>query len=80
VAIVIEFLDVSMKLTQFKNSEPTVKFIRNIDRAFDILNSRCPRAKGYKQPLRPKSKDTGRLSKINSRISTVTGWETRRKE
>ena len=58
VANAIEFLDISMKQTEFKNSEPTVKFIRVIDRAFDILNSRCPWAKGYKQPLRPKSKDT----------------------
>ncbi|CAB4038383.1 THAP domain-containing 9, partial, partial [Paramuricea clavata] len=58
VANAIEFLDVSMKRPQFKNSGPTIKFIRNIDRAFDILNSRCPRAKGHKQPLRPKSKDT----------------------
>ncbi|CAB4023856.1 Hypothetical predicted protein, partial [Paramuricea clavata] len=54
----IEFLDVSMKRPQFKNSGPTVNFIRNIDRPFDILNSRCPRAKGYKQHLRPKSQDT----------------------
>ena len=44
-----------MKLTQFQNSGPTVNFI---DRTFDILDSRCPHAKGYKQPLRPKSKDT----------------------
>ena len=58
VANAIQFLDVSMKLTQFQNSGPTVNFIRVIDRTFDILNSRCPHAKGYKQPLRPKSKDT----------------------
>ncbi len=46
-----------MKQTEFKNSKPTVKFIRVIDGAFDILNS-SPWAKGYKQPLRPNSKDT----------------------
>lgn len=58
VADAIEFLDVSMKLTHFKNSGPTVNFTRVIDRTFDILNSRCPQGKGYKQPLRAKSKDT----------------------
>ena len=58
VADAIQFLDVSMKLPQFKNSGPTVNFTRVIDRTFDILNSRCPQAKGYKQPLQPKSKDT----------------------
>ena len=57
VANAIQFLDVSMKPTQFQNSGPTVNFIRVIDRTFDILNSRCPHAKGYK-PLQPKSKDT----------------------
>ena len=46
VADAIEFLDVSMKLPQFKNSQATVNFIRIIDRAFDILNSRNPLGKG----------------------------------
>ena len=41
--------------THWKCPEP---FIRTIDRLFDILNSRNPVAKGYKQPLRPESKDT----------------------
>ena len=58
VADAIQFLDVSMKLPQFKNSGPTVNFTRVIDRTFDIINLRCPQAKGYKQPLQPKSKDT----------------------
>ena len=51
VADAIQFLDVSMKLPQFKNSGPTVNLTRVIDRTFDILNSRCPQTKGYKQPL-----------------------------
>ena len=46
VADAVEFLDVSMKLPQFKNSQATVNFIRIIDRAFDILNSRNPLGKG----------------------------------
>jgi len=36
---------------QFKNSEPTVYFIREVDRLFDILNSRIPFNKGYKSPI-----------------------------
>jgi hypothetical protein len=58
VADAIEFLNVSMKLNQFQNSDGTVKFIRMIDRLFDMLNSRNPLGKGYKKPLRPSSKDT----------------------
>ena len=58
VADAIDFLNVSMKLQQFQNSDGTVKFIRMIDRLFDILNSRNPLGKGYKKPLRPSSKDT----------------------
>ena len=58
VADAIEFLDVSMKLPQFNNSQATVNFIRIIDRAFDILNSRNPMGKGYKQPLRQESRST----------------------
>lgn len=58
VADAIEFLDVSMKLPEFQDSQPTVTFTRTIDRLFDIFNSRNPVGKGYKQPLRPQSKDT----------------------
>ena len=59
VADAIEFLNVSMKLPQFNNSQATVNFIRIIDRAFiDILNSRNPMGKGYKQPLRQESRST----------------------
>jgi hypothetical protein len=61
VANAIEFLDVSMKRKEFQNSQPTVQFIRNIDRAFDILNSRCPWAKGYKQPRGSRQKIHGKI-------------------
>ena len=50
VADAIEFLDFSMKLEDFQHSSGTVKFLRTIDRLFDILNSRNP-------PLRPESRD-----------------------
>ena len=52
VADAINFLDNGLQLQQFKGSESTVEFIRIVDRLFDILNSRSPVAKGFKQPLR----------------------------
>ena len=58
VANAIEFLDKSSQLLTFCDSHGTVKFIRTIDRVFDMLNSRNPIAKGFKTPLRPNSKDT----------------------
>ncbi len=60
VADAIEFLDSSMKLKQFQDSKGTVNFVRAVDRLFDMLNSRNPMAKGFKQPLRPKSKKLGK--------------------
>ena len=58
VADAIEFLDSSMKVTEFSNSRGTVKFVRTIDWLFDMLNSQSPIAKGFKQPLRPECKET----------------------
>ena len=52
VADAIEFLDTKLHLPEFKGSGPTVKFIRIIDRLFDLLNSRNPSACGFKAPLR----------------------------
>ena len=52
VADAINFLENGLQLQQFKGSESTVEFIRIVDRLFDILNSRSPVAKGFKQPLR----------------------------
>ena len=47
VADAIEFLDVVMKNPKFQDSNGTVKFIRMIDRLFDMLNSRNPVGKGF---------------------------------
>ena len=52
IADAINFLDNGLQLQHFKGSESTVEFIRIVDRLFDILNSRSPVAKGFKQPLR----------------------------
>lgn len=37
-------------LANFKDCEATITFIETIDWLFDILNSRNPFDKGYKQP------------------------------
>jgi hypothetical protein len=57
VADAIEFLDIDMKNPKFQNSSGTVKFTRTIDLPFDMLNSRSPIGKGYKQPLRQSNKN-----------------------
>lgn len=57
VADTIEFLDVSMKIPEFHDSQSTVTSIRTIDKLFDMLNSRNPIGKGYKVKHRLNSKD-----------------------
>ena len=38
-------------MAKFQESEDTCEFIRKVDTAFDLLNSRNPFAKGTKQPV-----------------------------
>ena len=54
----IEFLDKAMKHKKIQHSDATVQFVRIIDRLFDILNSHSPIGKGFKQPLRPETRET----------------------
>lgn len=49
VANAIEFFKKSFD--EFYGSSATVKFLRTIDRLFDILNSRNPFGKGFKIPI-----------------------------
>ncbi|CAM4726364.1 unnamed protein product [Leuciscus chuanchicus] len=42
----LEFCNKELRLPQFHGSEETVEFLRTIDFAFDVLNSRNPLAKG----------------------------------
>ena len=51
VATAIDFLRDEVCLPQFQGSEATTTFIRAIDDAFDVLNSRNPHAKGSKAPV-----------------------------
>ena len=57
VATAIEYCDKELKLPQFKDSQGTVRFIRLIDRLFDVLNSKNPFAKGYKCALKPENEN-----------------------
>ena len=52
VADAIDFLSQKPdKFSTFSGGHGTVKFIRSIDRLFDMLNSRNPVARGFKTPL-----------------------------
>ena len=44
-----------MELSEFEGSEHTSEFIKRIDTAFDLLNSRNPFVKGNKAPVTLKS-------------------------
>lgn len=54
VANALEFLE-SEDFEDFQGSSATVKFLRTIDRLFDILNSKNPFGKGFKAPIFPKN-------------------------
>ncbi|KAG5264201.1 hypothetical protein AALO_G00273280 [Alosa alosa] len=57
VADAIEFCDKGLKLKDFSGCDATVHFLRTVDAAFDVLNSRNPIGKGFKAPLKPATKD-----------------------
>lgn len=55
VADAIDFLRLSGNLS-FLGSEPTVEFIKMVDRLFDLMNSKSPFGRGFKSPLSEKNK------------------------
>ena len=57
VADSLEYCNTQLHLPQFSGCEETVKFLRIIDAAFDVLNSRNPLGKGSKAPMRTSNKD-----------------------
>ncbi|KAK1887406.1 DNA transposase THAP9 [Dissostichus eleginoides] len=57
VADALEFCNTQLHLPQFRGCEETVEFLRTIDAAFDVLNSRNPLGKGYKAPMRTSNKE-----------------------
>ena len=56
VADAIEYLQ-ELEHPSFKDASGTVKFIRIVDRFFDLFNSRNPKGKGFKAPLRHTNKN-----------------------
>uniref|UniRef100_A0A8C5BZB7 THAP-type domain-containing protein n=1 Tax=Gadus morhua TaxID=8049 RepID=A0A8C5BZB7_GADMO len=57
VADALEYCNTQLHLPQFSGCEETVKFLRTIYAAFDVLNSRNPLGKGFKAPMRISNKD-----------------------
>ena len=55
VANALEFVSTDLKLPQFSDVAATVKFIRMIDRLFDILNSQNRFAKEFKSVMKPEN-------------------------
>jgi len=70
----LEFCHTDLGLQEFENCAATVRYIRIVDRAFDLLNSRNPLAKGYKAPLRTSNEGLWRPF-INTAKSYL--WELR---
>ncbi|KAL1277059.1 hypothetical protein QQF64_023732 [Cirrhinus molitorella] len=56
VADALEYCEQELKYPQFSGCSATVHFLRTIDAAFDVLNSRNPLGKGHKAPIKPTTK------------------------
>ena len=62
VADALQYCNEKMKLKAFKDCEATVAFIRLVDSAFDILNSRNPLGQGSKKPINRENFESHRKS------------------
>ncbi|KAG5869124.1 hypothetical protein JTB14_023934 [Gonioctena quinquepunctata] len=60
VADALEFLMVDVCDPNFAGAKATIEFIRIVDRAFDLLNSRNPFGKGYETPMKPETEKVWR--------------------
>lgn len=60
--------------SDFGEAAPTVEFIRIIDRIFDLLNSRNPYLRGFKQAIRPSNLDQ-QESVMNETIAYLSSLE-----
>ena len=70
----IEFCDQVLEIPVFRDSAPTVKFIRIFDHLFDVFNSRNPYGKYFKNPLRESNKQVWQpfLAEAMQYISALT--------
>ncbi|KAG5869638.1 hypothetical protein JTB14_006057 [Gonioctena quinquepunctata] len=60
VADALKFLMVDVCDPNFAGAKATIEFIRIVDRAFDLLNSRNPFGKGYKTLMKPETEKVWR--------------------
>ncbi|KAF0032202.1 hypothetical protein F2P81_014492 [Scophthalmus maximus] len=56
VADTLEYCEWELKYSQFRGCAATVHFLRIIDAAFDVLNSRTTLGKGQKAPIKQGTK------------------------
>ena len=56
VADALDYCEHELKYSQFSGCAATAQFLRTIDAAFDVLNSRNPLGKGQKAPITPATK------------------------
>ena len=60
VADALEYCEFKLNYPQFRGCAATVKFLRTVDAAFDVLNSRNPFWKGLKAPIKPSTKGSAK--------------------
>jgi hypothetical protein len=75
VANALEFCKDALKLKYFQSCGATVRFIRTINNAFGIINSRLQGSTGFKQPLNPENIG-GMESFISETIDYLSKLET----
>ncbi|KAK1895908.1 DNA transposase THAP9 [Dissostichus eleginoides] len=56
VADAVEYSEKELKYPQFTGSAATVQFLRTIDAAFEVFNSRNQLGRGHKAPIKPATK------------------------
>ncbi|KAF0023440.1 hypothetical protein F2P81_024070 [Scophthalmus maximus] len=52
----LEYCEQELKYSQFRGCAATAQFLRKIDTAFDVLNSRTTLGKGQKAPIKQGTK------------------------
>jgi hypothetical protein len=74
VADAIEYCMNTLQLPNFQGAGPTIRFVRMIDRLFDVLNSSSPIAKNYKAPLKPENINERKIFLLEAKeyLSNIT--------
>lgn len=61
IAAALEYCEQHLKYPQFSGCAATAHFLRTVDSAFDVLNSRNPLGKGHKAPIKPGNKECAKI-------------------